>query len=238
MKKWYRFLFSLCLILFIGSFGLMLAHQNRDEKLNTIALEGIIKEDKEEVNLKEKYYNFRNEYGNDDIIGSISIPGADINTLFVKTTNNTYYLNHNIFFEDDKNGWVFMDYRSDVVNLSDNLVIYAHNRYYNGIMFGHIQNMMRASWYTNPDNRIITFKTLYETLEYEIFSLYKVETTLDYLKVIFSNNESKMEMFNLIKNRSIYNFNVDLDENDKIITLSTCADEYSKYVVHGVLKRN
>ena len=131
-----------------------------------------------------------------------------------------------------------MDYRSDVINLSDNLVIYAHNRYYNGIMFGNIQNMMRYNWYSNPENRTITFKTLYETLEYEIFSLYKIETTTDYLKVIFPDNKSKIDMFNLIKSRSIYNFKVDLNENDKIITLSTCADENNRYVVHAVLKRN
>ena len=65
-------------------------------KIKNVALEGVIKEDKEgkETNLKEKYYNFKQEYGNEDIAGSISVPGADINTLFVKTTNNTYYLNH------------------------------------------------------------------------------------------------------------------------------------------------
>ena len=44
-------------------------------------------------------------------------------------------------------------------------------------------------------------------------------------------------MFNLIKGRSIYDFKVDLNENDKIITLSTCADENNKYVVHAVLRQ-
>ena len=175
---------------------------------------------------------------NSDTVGWIQVSGTNINYPFVQTDNNSYYLNHNIFFKDDKNGWVFMDYHSDVVNLSDNLVVYAHNRYYNGIMFGNIQNMMRYNWYSNPDNHIITFKTLYETLEYEIFSLYKIETTTDYLQVIFPDNQTKMKMFDLIKSRSIYNFNVDLNENDKIITLSTCADENNKYVVHAVLKRN
>ena len=42
-------------------------------------------------------------------------------------------------------------------------------------------------------------------------------------------------MFNIVKDRSIYNFNIDLNEDDKILTLSTCADEYNKYVVHAVL---
>ena len=175
---------------------------------------------------------------NPETVGWLSVPNTNIDYPVVQTTNNSYYLSHNIFFEENKNGWVFMDYRSDSVNLSDNLVIYAHNRYYNGIMFGNIQNMMRYSWYGNPDNRIITFKTLYETLEYEIFSLYKIETTTDYLKVIFPDKESKMEMFNLIKGRSIYDFGIELNEDDKIITLSTCADKDNKYVVHAVLKRN
>lgn len=129
-----------------------------------------------------------------------------------------------------------MDYRSDVNVLSDNVILYAHNRYYSGVMFGTLQNAMRYNWYTNPDNQIITLKTLYETLHYQIFSIYKVKTTTDYLKVIFPDNETKMDMFNLITKRSIYDFKIDLNENDKILTLSTCADEYNKYVVHAVLK--
>ena len=65
--------------------------------------------------------------------------------------------------------------------------------------------------------------------------MYKIETTTDYLQVIFPDNDTKMKMFNMIKNRSIYNFGIELNENDKILTLSTCADEYNKYVVHAVL---
>ena len=195
-----------------------------------------LKDNDKKVTNKDVASVFKNI--NPETVGWLKVPNTNIDYPVVQTTNNSYYLNHDIFFNDNKNGWVFMDYRSDVINLSDNLVIYAHNRYYNGIMFGNIQNMMRYNWYSNPENRTITFKTLYETLEYEIFSLYKIETTTDYLKVIFPDNKSKMDMFNLIKSRSIYNFKVDLNENDKIITLSTCADENNKYVVHAVLKRN
>ena len=174
---------------------------------------------------------------NPQTVGWLKVPNTNIDYPVVQADNNSYYLNHNLFMKDDKNGWIFMDFRSDAVNLSDNVVIYAHNRYYNGIMFGNLQNMMRYNWYSNPDNQIISFKTLTETYEYQIFSLYKIETTVDYLDVIFPNAESKMKMFNLVKSRSIYNFNVDLNENDKIITLSTCADENNKYVVHAVLKQ-
>ena len=40
----------------------------------------------------------------------------------------------------------------------------------------------------------------------------------------------------MLKERSIYNFNVEITGKDKIITLSTCADENNRYVLHAVLK--
>ena len=172
---------------------------------------------------------------NPETVGWVNVPNTNIDYPVVQGVDNQYYLNHNIYRKDDKNGWVFMDYRNDVINLSDNLILYAHNRYYNGIMFGNLQNMMRYNWYSKEENHIITIKTLYEELHYQIFSMYKIETTTDYLQVIFPDNDMKMKMFNMIKNRSIYNFGIELNENDKILTLSTCADEYNKYVVHAVL---
>lgn len=179
---------------------------------------------------------------NPETVGWVKVNNTNIDYPVVQATNNEYYLNHNIYRENDKNGWVFMDFRSDLVNLSDNVVLYAHNRYYNGIMFGNLQNMMRYNWYSKEENQIISVKSLYNEYHYKIFSLYKVETTLDYLQVIFPDKISKMKMFELIKSRSIYDFGITLNEDDKILTLSTCADSYSKYVVHAVLideeKRN
>lgn len=211
------------------------------EKSEDIKIEDIIttpekpeEERKDEININKDVASVF-KYINPQAVGWLSVPNTNIDYPVVQGTDNKYYLNHNIFNKEDKNGWVFMDYRGDINDLSDNIIIYAHNRYYNGIMFGNIQNMMRYSYYTNPDNQIITLKSMTNTYQYKIFSMYKVENTTDYLSVVFNTIEKKKAMFNLIKRRSIYNFNVELDENDKILTLSTCADENSKYVVHAVL---
>ena len=40
---------------------------------------------------------------------------------------------------------------------------------------------------------------------------------------------------NLIKNRSMYNFNIGIDTDDKILTLSTCYNKNEKMVVHAKL---
>lgn len=174
---------------------------------------------------------------NPDTVAWLNVPNTNIDYAVTQSTNNEYYLNHNFYLEEDKNGWIFMDYRNDIEVISDNIILYGHNRYYSGIMFGPLLNMLRKSWYTNPDNQIITLKTLYEELDYKIFSMYKVAVTTDYLRVIFADDEDRLEFYTMIKDRSIHDFEVDITGNDKIITLSTCADENNRYVIHAVLQQ-
>ena len=173
---------------------------------------------------------------NPEVVGWLKVNNTNIDYPVVQTINNEYYLSHNFYLNEDKNGWVFMDYRNDSKYLSDNIIIYAHNRYNSGVMFGTLQNTFRYNWYTNPDNQIITLKTLYETLEYQVFSIYKIAVTTDYLRTIFKDDNDRLEFYSMLKNRSIYNFNIELSGKNKIITLSTCADENNRYVLHAVLK--
>ena len=173
---------------------------------------------------------------NPEVVAWLKVNNTNIDYPIVQSGDNSYYLKHNIYFEEDNNGWVFMDYRNDTNNLSDNIIMYAHNRYYNGVMFGTLQNTLRYSWYSNPENQIISFRTLYEDLEYQVFSIYKITVTTDYLQTKFRNDEERLEFFNMLKDRSIYNFGIEMNGDDKIITLSTCADEYNRYVLHAVLR--
>ncbi len=175
---------------------------------------------------------------NPETVGWLTVNGTNIDYPVVQSANNEYYLSHNFYMENDNNGWVFMDYRNNTNILSDNIIIYAHNRYYSGIMFGTLQNTLRYSWYSNTDNHILTLETLYETLEYQVFSVYKISVTTDYMRVLFSNDDDRLEFYTILKDRSIYDFGIELSGDDKIITLSTCADDSNRYVLHAVLINN
>ena len=59
------------------------------------------------------------------------------------------------------------------------------------------------------------------------------ERTVNIETINFENNFS--DFTKKITNRSIYNFNVSLSDNDKILTLSTCYNNFEKMVVHGKL---
>ena len=49
---------------------------------------------------------------NPDIIAWIYIEGTDINYPIVQTTDNSYYLNHSVYKEENPYGAVFLDYET------------------------------------------------------------------------------------------------------------------------------
>lgn len=174
---------------------------------------------------------------NPETVGWLNVNNTNIDYPVVRSVNNEFYLTHSFDLNPDYNGWVFMDYRNHDKELDSNTIIYAHNRYYSGVMFGTLQNALRKSWYTNEENQIIKFKTLYENYEFKIFSIYKIYKTSDYMSTQFTTDEVRANFYKMLKDRSIYDFGITLSGSDKIITLSTCADGDNRIVVHAVLQK-
>lgn len=169
---------------------------------------------------------------NNDTSGWIKVEGTNINYPFVKGTNNSYYLTHS--FDKSKNnaGWVFLDYRNNLTS-DKNIIIYAHGRQ-NGTMFGSLKNTITDKWLNNKQNHIIKMSTEQENTMWQVFSIYKIPTTTDYLKITFNNNEFTTFTRMLMK-RSIYNFNTTVNNKDRILTLSTCYNNQEKVVIHAKL---
>ena len=140
---------------------------------------------------------------NEDIIGELKVNNTNINYPVVQTTDNDYYLEYDLNRKKTINGWIFMDYRNNSMNLDKNNIIYGHNVYYSGVMFGTLYKVANRSWYTNPDNQIITYNTLYENMEFKIFSIYRVPKTNDYLRVVFKNDEDFLSFADMLTKRSI-----------------------------------
>ena len=72
-------------------------------------------------------------------------------------------------------------------------------------------------------------------MKWKIFSLYKIKPTEDYLQNEFENNDEFNKFIKMIKKRSIYDFKVDIPEDAKIITLSTCYSKNERLVLHAKL---
>jgi len=171
---------------------------------------------------------------NPDTVGWLQVNGTNINYPFVQTTNNKFYLNHSFDKMYNEGGWVFLDYRNSIDNLQKNNIIYAHGRLDN-TMFGSLRKILKKEWLNNTNNHVIKISTKYENTLWQVFSIYHIPTTNDYIRTEFNSNESFLKFGNMLLKRSKYNFNTTISENDIILTLSTCYDDYEKMVLHAKL---
>lgn len=101
-------------------------------------------------------------------------------------------------------------------------------------MFGTLKDIIKKEWYTNKKNHTITIYTENKISKWKVFSIYKIKTTNDYLKIYFTDKQF-MEFQNMLLKRSIYNFNTKLNKEDIILTLSTCYNKNEKVVLHAKL---
>lgn len=171
---------------------------------------------------------------NDETVGWIKVNGTNVNYPFVQTKDNDFYLSHTYDKSYNDAGWVFMDYRNDPKNYDKNTIIYAHGRL-DKTMFGSLRKIITSGWFDDYENHVIKLSTPKENTLWQVFSVYKIPTTNDYIKISFENDEEYSNFLNTLINRSVFNFNTSINSNDKIITLSTCYDDYNKVVLHAKL---
>ena len=135
-------------------------------------------------------------------------------------------------------------------NQSDNIVLYGHNQA-DGTMFGTLQKYKITKQNTSKfdfylQHPTFTFSNLYEEYTYKIIALFVCEVepyqtrdgnVFDYHNyIIFGSKERTFEEFMAnVEERSQIITGVDVCEDDKFLTLSTCSNEFepSRFVVIG-----
>jgi len=182
--------------------------------------------------IKKKFIDLDNlSKKNKDTLGYIIVNNTNINYPFVKTDNNDYYLDHSFNKKKNDAGWIFMDYRN---NINDkNIILYGHDRKDN-TMFGTLKYTLKKDWQKDKANHIITLFISNEKRLYQVFSTYTIKTENYYITTDFKKN-SFSKFIKTIKNRSNYNYDVEVNENDNILTLSSCYTEKEKVVLHAKL---
>ncbi len=176
---------------------------------------------KQETTIKEEnkvdIKKLQEKYNNPDIIAYIEIPNI-ISFPVVKTNNNDYYLNYNLNKEKDIRGTIFMDYRT---NIEDNkILLYGHSGKEEGLPFNELIPYQKEEYYKEHKNIYLYTDTNKYT--YEIFSSYFEGEDFDYVNLKDFNGLSYLEHLYKLKNKSLYNIDMELTEDSKIIILQTC----------------
>lgn len=173
---------------------------------------------------------------NTDTVAWIKVNNTNINFPIVQSSDNNYYLKHNFYNESNGAGWIFADYKCNFDILSKNTIIYGHNRR-NGTMFSNLSYMLEKNWNFENDNSYFEFATKSTTYKADLFSVYMIDATKLTLEVDFYDNYKFYDYIEKVKKLSIYDFGLEINENDKIITLCTC-DNTSKNRIIVVAKLN
>ena len=172
---------------------------------------------------------------NPDTVGWLTVNNTKVNYPVVKANDNDYYLKRDFNQKKNSMGWIYMDYRNSINVMSQNTIIYGHN-INGGLMFGSLRYTLNPSWYKKATNQIITFNSINKNMKWQIFSIYKVGVTNDYLYANFETDEEYLAYINKMKSRSIYDFNVSVNEKDYLLTLSTCyGTGKQRLVIHAKL---
>ena len=181
----------------------------------------------EEKEVLEEYKNLLNK--NKKLIGWIKIDDTNIDYPVMQTSDNEYYLDHNLNQEYDKNGSIFMDKDCDVLKPSTNFIIYGHNMK-SGKMFGSLDKYADQSFYEK--HKEIRFDTLYEEGTYEVMYVFRSrvyqqdEIVFKYYQFYDANSEEEFQSYmKEMEALSLYDTGVKAEYGDHLLTLSTCDYE-------------
>ena len=204
-------------------------NNNITDKINEAVTVEKNSEGKEDFNINFNMLKKQNE----DTVAWIKVNNTNVKYPVVKAKDNSFYLTHSFDKSNNSAGWIFADYKNKFDDTDKNIVIYGHNRR-DGSMFSSLKNALNPNWYNNDLNRNILLYTENKEYNYEIFSIYKIESEDYYIKTEFNDENDFEDFLNTITKRSVQDFGVNVSKDDSILTLSTCANN-NKYrvVIHA-----
>jgi len=176
----------------------------------------------------ESIDNLQKQYNNKDIIGLLYIPGTNIKEPIVQADDNDYYLKHDLYKNDNIEGAVFLDYRTQIDESFKNL-IYSHNSLRYDVPFRELEGYYDKNYYEN--HKYIYLKSKRKIAKYKVFSIYVETDDWNYTKINFENKKEWFNHLKYLKEKSWYETKTSISKNDSILILQTCSnlEEYTNY---------
>lgn len=158
---------------------------------------------------------------NKDVIGWIYFENESISYPILYSGDNVRYLRTTLDGKNAAAGSIFLD-GSNAPDFEDSRnVIYGHNMK-NLSMFGKLKYYLQEKDYYEDHQyfQILTEDTVYR---YQIFSYFDVpETETEICRVNFAAENDFSDLIGVLRKRSVKDTEIEVDPDDKVITLLTC----------------
>ena len=208
-------------------------NKQNEDIMQEISNSIVIVDTQEEEETQEEQYEIdfaTLKQTNNNTVAFLKVNGTEISHPIVQAKDNEFYLKHSFDKSYNAAGWIFADYKNKFDGTDKNIVIYGHNRK-NGTMFSSLKNILKQEWNSNQENLKIQLITEDEKSIYEVFSVYQIEKEEYYIQTEFKSEEDFSKFIKTLKSRSIKSFECDVTAEDKVLTLSTCANDNNYRVV-------
>jgi len=162
-----------------------------------------------------------------DVVGWLYCEGTPINYPIMQSDDNDYYLRRLPDGSYNTAGSLFADYRCGEIGETNNYIVYGHNMK-NGTMFSSLTKYKSQSYYDEyPTINLLTPEGNYTI---ELLGGFVSKPTGG----VYNTNLSYETVMELLQH-STFRSNIEVSEDDRYITLSTCSYEYenARYVVIG-----
>lgn len=240
-----KIILVICLIVFVGSAGVLLDYfvKGAKEQGNMEALKemkGVEDLVTEKGTVVAKYAELYK--ANNDIIGWVKVKGTKVDYPVMQTQNDPeYYIRRDFNKASASSGTPFMDATSDIFIPTSNFMIYGHNMK-NGTMFHDLLKYEKKDFY--KEHKTFKFDTIYKGGQgtYEVVAAGYTEifpkdsTAFKYYQYPAITSEAEFyEYIKGVKAISIYDTGVSVEYGDQLVTLSTCAyhKEDGRFIVVG-----
>lgn len=183
--------------------------------------------DKEKVVFDEEDIlpEFRELYEmNHDLVGWLTIPGTKIDYPVVQCDDSEYYLSHDFFGKENKNGQIILDTKCDPYTPSYNLVISGHNMF-NEAMFGPLLEFVSPNHWKR--HKLLEFDVLTEKRQYVIFAAfasadYDVDEEGFRYNADIQYRVDAERWLEQVRENQMYDTEIDVAFGDEFLTLTTC----------------
>lgn len=166
---------------------------------------------------------------NNDLVGWLDL-GSSISQPVVQS-DNRFYLTHDIYGNEDDAGTLFVNEANTLWPKDQNILIHGHNMR-SGTSLGTMDNFRKAEWlYDNP----LAYLRLIDEAEAQAYvPIAFFDASMDSGKngyfdighIVFDDENHFNEYVNGVKERSLYQIDVDVTPEDQLLTVITCSYVY------------
>lgn len=177
---------------------------------------------------------------NQDLIGWLKVDNTNIDSAVMHKPSDRdnggaqdFYLKRNFYKKSDKYGTPYLEKNNTGNTLDRNNTIYGHNMM-DGLSFAQLEKYYTIEGF--KQSPIIQYSTLYNDYYFKVYAVFITNGypsgdngyLFNYNMAQFPSDANFEKFIEALDERKLYDTGVDINKNDKLLTLSTCSYEINQ----------